>query len=194
VLLSGSRLAGDENRGARLREPADGAEHLLHRRRVPENFRRLAHRLDRFRLSPALVERAADQVDGLIDVERLRQIFVGAALEGGHRGVEIRIGGHHDDRDRGVALLHRLQQLEARQPRHADIGHQHFRRAAGERFERILRGRKRVERDAFSTERLLDHPADGAVIVDDPDRFHIRGNRILNVVRPGRDSNSMTPW
>ena len=41
-LLAGARLAGDQHRRARLREPADGAEHLLHRRRLAEDFRGLA--------------------------------------------------------------------------------------------------------------------------------------------------------
>src|SRR5690606_17212708 len=35
-LLAGARLAGDQHRRARLREPPDRAEHVLHRRRTPE--------------------------------------------------------------------------------------------------------------------------------------------------------------
>ena len=85
-----------------------------------------------------------------------------------------------------MALLDRLQQLEARAPGHADVGDQHLGRAAGERVERFLRRGERVVRDALAAERFLDHPADGAVVVDDPDRFHVSGSRILNMVRPGR--------
>ena len=40
----------------------------------------------------------------------------------------------------GWRCLTALQQLEAREPGHADVGHQHFRRVARERVERILRG------------------------------------------------------
>ena len=117
-----------------------------------------------------------------------------ASARSDDRAVEIGVSGHYDHRHRGMAGLHRLQELEARAPRHADVGHQHLGRARGKRIQRFLRRGKRVEGDAFAAERLLDHPADGAVVVDDPDRFHVSGSRILNIVRPGRDSNSMTPW
>jgi hypothetical protein len=40
----------------------------------------------------------AHQVDGLVDVEGLGQVFEGAALEGRNGGVEVGIGGHDDDR------------------------------------------------------------------------------------------------
>src|SRR5438045_4198191 len=93
-----------------------------------------------------------------------------------------------------MPLLHGVQQLEPREPRHADVRNQHLGGTVGERLERVLRGGKRVEGDALAGERFFDHPADGAIVVDDPDRFHASGNRILNMVRPGRDSNSMTPW
>src|SRR2546423_4440912 len=93
-----------------------------------------------------------------------------------------------------MTLLHGVQELEAREAGHADVRDQHLGSAAGEGVERILSGGERVEGDAFSRECLLDHPADGTIVVDDPDRFHVSGSRILNIVRPGRDSNSMTPW
>ena len=43
-------------------------------------------------------------------------------------------------RARPVALLDGVQELQAREPRHADVGNQHFGGTAGERVERILRG------------------------------------------------------
>src|SRR5207302_10634179 len=161
---------------------------------MSQDFGGLAHGFYRLGFPSAFVERAANELDRLVDVEGLGKIFVGAALEGGHRGIEIRIGGHHDDRHRGMALLDGLQQLQPRAPGHADIGDEALRRTARERIERLLRGGKRVEGDAFAAERLFDHPADGTIVVDDPDRFHVSGSRILNMVRPGRDSNSTTPW
>src|SRR6185369_5178529 len=60
-LLSGSRLARDEHRSARLREPPDRAEHLLHRGCLAENLLRLEHGLHGLRLAPALVERPPDE-------------------------------------------------------------------------------------------------------------------------------------
>src|SRR5262249_31527556 len=162
--------------------------------RLSEDLRGLAGRLDRLRLAPALIQGAADELDRLVDIERLGQVFISAALERRDRAIQIRVRGHDDDRHRGVTRLDRLQQLQPRLPGHADIRDQDFGRAAGERVERLLRGGERAEGDAFAAQRLLDHPADRAVVVDDPDGFHDSGRRILNSVRPGRESNSITPW
>jgi len=63
----------------RLREPPDGAEHFLHRRRLAEDLRRrFADFGDAF-LPHALFHRAPDHLDGVVDVERLGQVFVGPA-------------------------------------------------------------------------------------------------------------------
>src|SRR5262249_44924108 len=99
-LLAGAGFARDEDGHCRLREPADRAEDFLHRRGVAENLGRLGERLGGFRLAPALVERAADQLDRLVDVEGLRQVFVGAALERGHRAIQVGVSGHYDYRHR----------------------------------------------------------------------------------------------
>ena len=53
-----------------------------------------------------LVRRAADQLHRVVDVEGLRQVFEGAALERRDRAVEIRVRGHDDHRDVRIALLH----------------------------------------------------------------------------------------
>ena len=52
----------------------------------------------------ALVRRTPDEIDRLIDIERLREILEGAALVGGNRTVEIRMCGHHDDGQLGLAV------------------------------------------------------------------------------------------
>ena len=66
----------------RLREPADRAEHFLHRRRLAEDLGRLAAAASSVDfLAQALLDRAADQLDRLVDVEGLGQVLEGAALE-----------------------------------------------------------------------------------------------------------------
>src|SRR5213076_2710116 len=42
-LLAGAGLPGDEHRDARARQASDGAKHLLHRRRPPEQLRHARH-------------------------------------------------------------------------------------------------------------------------------------------------------
>ena len=129
-LLSGARLAREQDGGAGLRQPADGAEDLLHGRRLSEDLGLLGDGLQRRLLPLALLERAANQFHGLVDVEGLGQVLVGAALERGHRGLQVRVGRHHDDRHRRELLLHHLQQFDARRPGHADVGNQNLRRLA----------------------------------------------------------------
>ena len=104
-LLAGARFAGDQHRHARARQAADGAEHLLHRGRLAEQLAESSRLGCGLRAAAALRWRAAraHELDGLVDVERLRQVFERAALVGGHRAVEVRVRGHHDDRQRRVA-------------------------------------------------------------------------------------------
>src|SRR5881392_2065085 len=46
----------------------------------------------------ALIERAAYELDRVIDVEGLGQVFERSALERGDRAVEVRVRGHDDHR------------------------------------------------------------------------------------------------
>ena len=172
-LLAGAGLAGDQHRGTRLRQPPDGAKHLLHRRRLAEDFRCFTDRLEPGPFPPAFAERPAYEFDRLVDIERLGQVFVGAALERRDRGFQIRVRRHHDYRHARVLLLHLLQQLDARGARHAHVGHQHLRCAFVQRFERIGRRSKRVECHPLTCQGFFEHPAYRAVIINDPDRHHV---------------------
>ena len=69
--------------------------------------------------------RASHELDRLIDVERLRQVFERAALVGRHGAVEIGVRGHDDHRQARTLGADLLQELEAAAARHADIGDQH---------------------------------------------------------------------
>ena len=140
-LLPGSRLARNEDGRARLRKPADGAEDFLHGGRLAKNFR-FRKRFICPGVASSLLERAPDEVDRLVDVERLGQILVCAALERCDGTVEVGVRRHHDDRHRGIALLYRLQKLETRAPRHADVGDEHLGHRARECVERLLGGRE----------------------------------------------------
>jgi len=207
-LLAGAGFAVDQHGRVRLGKPADGAEHLLHRRRLTEDFG--GDGLDRrcTDLGRALRQRPAYQRHGLIDVERFRQIFEGAALEGRHRRIEVGIGGHDDDRQVGVILLDLAQQVEAAGAGHADVGNQHARQLSRRQRRQRLVGRAEAGAlDAFASERLFQHPADRAVVVDDPDSIHLFcfspcagwtaftiGRNSVKQVRPGTDSASMLPW
>jgi hypothetical protein len=88
-LLAGAGFAGDEDGDDALREPANGTEDVLHRRRLAEHLGHLRRRGVAHLLAQAFLHGAADQLDGLGHVEGFRQVVEGAALERAHRAVEV---------------------------------------------------------------------------------------------------------
>src|SRR6185295_951115 len=121
---------------------------------------------------------------------------------------QIRVRGHDDDGQIGVALLRFLEKLEPRLAWHADIAHDDLRRLIGERGERLARRSESLERDVLARERFLEHPPYRTVIVDDPNRFHAftpppspsaplpcscTGRRMEKKVLPGTLSNVTVP-
>jgi hypothetical protein len=117
-LLAGAALAGDEYRLGGRRHPADGLEHLHHRRRAA----------DQLLVRPALVERVhgqrlhlghqrplrqrpADGEQHFVEVERLGDVAVGAELHRLEGRAAAAVGGDDDDRrllqPLGVAAQHR---------------------------------------------------------------------------------------
>ena len=172
-LLPGSGFAGDEHGRVRLRKPPDGAKYLLHRRRLPEDLGLPGavggHGLD---LPPAFLERAAHELDGMVDVEGLRKVFERPALERRYRAFEVGVRRHDDHRRGWNARLQLLHEFQSRESGHADVAHHDLRRLLGEPVKRLLRRAESAMRDAFARECLLEHPTDRAVIVDDPHGIH----------------------
>ena len=104
--LAGSRLARDEHRRVRLREPADGAKHLLHSGCLSEDLGFLLPcGGDRLDLAATFVEGAPHELHRVVHIERLRQVFEGAALECRYRALQVRVRGHDDDGRGGQALF-----------------------------------------------------------------------------------------
>ena len=220
--LAGARFAGDEHRGVGLRQPADRTKNFLHRRGLPQHLgvgRAASAARQRVGVSRA---RPADQRQRLVDIERLGQVLERAALERGDRTVEVGIRGHDDHRDLRMLRLDLGEQLDARPAWHSDVTHHHQRfglrraRAASRR-----RAGERSIRDAFAGERLFQHPADRAVVIDYPYSLHAiaarrlvvvgvhgaffpfsrrdsgrisSGNKMVKLVRPGSLSHSIAPW
>ena len=112
-LLAGAGLAGDQHRHARARQAADGAEHLLHRRRLAEQLRDLRRLRRRVVAAPRGLAGAPHELDRLVDVERLRQVFEGAALVGRHRAVRSECAVMTMTGSVGCARAHFAQQVDA---------------------------------------------------------------------------------
>ncbi len=171
-LLAGAALAVDEHRDAGARQAADGAEHLLHRRRLADDLRGAAGLLLAcLALGALLLEvilGAPNQGHGLVDVKRLGQVFEGAALVGVDRTIEIRVGGHDDDGQVGLTAVDLLQQAQAVDPGHPDIGEDHIGRAQLQGMEQGFAIGETLAGEAFAAEGALQHPADRTVVIDDP--------------------------
>ena len=102
-LFTGTGLTIDQHGNRRTGQTTNGAEHLLHRWRFTDNFRRCGGDL---LTGPAFISllvqmtfSALYQGDGFIDIKGFRQIFKCPALIGIDRTVQIRMRGHDNDRD-----------------------------------------------------------------------------------------------
>ena len=157
----------------RLRQATDGAEHLLHRRRLTEDFRHCLADFAGSVLAYAFVHRTADQFDGMIDVEGFGQIFVGASLERGHCAFQVGIRGHDDHRQRGVAQFGLLQQFQPGFTGHANIADHDLRNFILQRRQRFTCRSKGLECDVLAGQGFFEHPAYRTVVVNNPDRFHV---------------------
>ncbi len=174
--LARAGFAGDQHGHAGARQPADGAKHFLHRRRLSQHFGNAARFGADFFDAFLLLGCATHQVDGLIDVERLRQVFEGAALVRGDGAVEIRVRRHHDHRQLRLAVVNLGQQFEAAAAGHANVGDQHIGSIASQRRERRVGVIERGRRHASLAQRALEHPADGGIVVDEPDIKRLDGH------------------
>ncbi len=110
-----------------------------------------------------------DQRHRFIDIERLGQVFERAALVGEHGAVEVRMCCHDDDRQCVAVAPESPHQFETVDAGHPDIGHQDVGAAALDHIQHAIGVSEAASRHAFALESLLEHPANGRVIVDDPD-------------------------
>ena len=190
--FAGARLAGDQHRHAGAREPADRAEHLLHRRCAAEQLGHAGRGFrGRIRRAVALCS-TLHEVDDLIDVERLRQIFEGTTFVRGYGITEIGLRRHDDHRQTRPRRANLAQQFEPRLSGHTDVGQQNVRCFATQSVEGGFCGFETSRHETAALQRALEHPANRCIVVDDPDvqaaTVHERlvsGNVKENTVLPG---------
>ncbi|MCY1182830.1 hypothetical protein D9M73_234080 [compost metagenome] len=145
---------------------------------------------------------ALDQRHRLVDVERLGQVFEGAALVGGHRAFQVGMGGHDYHRQARIQLADARQQVETAGTRHADVGEDHARLLEAQAVEQAVGAVEALAGQTGLLQGLFQDPADRAVIVDDPDGFRSvhgvdapcsSGRNSEKTVRPGWLSHSIRP-
>ena len=177
-LLARAARTGDQHRHMALAEAADGAEHILHGRGLSQDF--LGHDVfvglfGEF-LALAFLGGTANELDGLGHIEGFGQVFEGTALKGRYGAVEVGKRRHHDDGQCGQALLHAVEQVQSREAlriRHADVADQHQGLAIlgglVECGQHLAGAREARHGKLVARQRLLQHEADGLVVIHDPD-------------------------
>ena len=121
-----------------------------------------------------LGQRAADDGDQLLQIERLRQVFVGAALGGADRGHERVLRAHDDDRQIGPQLLDPRQQIEGVLVRHHHVGDDEIAVALADPAPQRRGVAGRAHLVAGARQRLVEHGADRRIVVGDQNvsRWH----------------------
>ncbi len=186
-LLARARFAGHHDRDIALRQPADGTKHILHRRGLAQHLTIAGGLRQLRRLALALLHGTLDQLHRLGQVKGLGQVFKCAALESRDGAVQIRVGGHDDDRQLRVVLMHLFQQLQAIAAWHADIADQHRRGQclvahAFKGFQYFLGMHKAARGQLLAGECLFQYESDRRVIIHYPDWFHCRYHPTLTVL------------
>ena len=199
-LLAGAALAGDHHPEVGVHQPRQDAVDLLHRRRAADQ-RQVVGLARRLLLGGGtaglLVERLGDLAEHLLQVERLRQVLVGADLGGADRGHHRVLRAHHDDRQVGRRFLIAGNRSSASPS--GIITSVTTTSPSPSSIQRQSVVRCRLPHPAAGAgQRLGEHGADRAVVVGDQDRaFHLQpstprrsaGRRTAEPRRPGRLSH-----
>ena len=127
-LLAGPRLSRDQDRTRGRRDPRHPREDLAHPRALAQQvvirmallqaLAQCAHLVQQL----AVLERLLDQDVQADRIDRLVQIVVRPQLHRLDGRVDRGMPGHHDGRDREVALANLADQVEAADPRQAEVG------------------------------------------------------------------------
>src|SRR4029079_3558445 len=188
-LLAGAGLTRNHDREIGLHEARQHAVDLLHGRRAPDQ-RNGVEFLDLGDVLRALLwlgHGAADNRNQLLQVEGLRQIFVGATLggpDGCHEGV---LRTHHDDWQVGPVLLDTRQQIERVLVRHDHVSDDEVPVALADPAPQGGGIASRTDLVSGARERLIEDGPDRGVVVGY--QYASRGHVFpLQVAPPGSAS------
>ena len=183
-LLARAGLAEDQHRADRLRHVADQLEDVVHPRALAQDgverelLVQLLAQLRHLVLQRPLAQGALDHQPEVLQVDRLGEEVDGPQphrLHGLLDGAEAR-GDDHVGRQ--PALLHLLEQLQAVDPRHLQVGDDHAVGALGQRLQRVAAVGRGIHREAgVGLEEHLDLLAGRLVVLDDQDASPGRGRR-----------------
>ena len=166
-LLTGARLAGDHHRQIRLGEPGEHAVDFLHRGRAADERQFLAFGFGGIpqHAFSGLGQRAPDDADQLVQVERFGKILIGALLRSRQRGHQRVLRAHHDNGEFGPELLDARDQFERVLVGHHHIGDDHVAFALTDPAPQGGGVARRARRISGACQCLIEHRANGAVVV-----------------------------
>ncbi len=178
------RLEHEVEHGVDRQRGRDGLADLVDRERVLE--------ADVLVLQALAIEAALHDVHDLLDLERLEDVVVGAALH----GLDGRLDGaeaRHDDGQHGQALLgDLLDELEAAHVGHLEIRDHEVVAAAVQLLERLDAVLDRVDDVPLHVEEVGEDLADDLLVVDDEDARALgRARRLRRRVLGGHDLRLM---
>ena len=151
-LLAGAGLAGDEHRALRLRDELGGPDDILHPAAAPDDavvvelLVALVEEVPVMGAQALVLQRAPDEHEELVDLERLLKVVERAELHRLDRALDRRVRRHHKNL-RPLAVLTGAgelpDQLEARHSRHDVVHDQQVEQALAEKPLRFARSRRR---------------------------------------------------
>ena len=119
-------------------------------------------------LAPAVLNGTAREAYGLVHVERLREVFERASAVGGNRAFQVGMGGYDNHRNLRRLGVDGLEQFESANAGHADIRDHDVRPLTFQQVGNLIRGVEGLDGHIRLGQGFFQHPADGAVVVDDP--------------------------
>ena len=178
-LLAGAGLAGDQHGALGLGHQLRPLDHFLHRPAAADDavvIELLVALVDQIAVvgaQPLVLERAPDDDEQLVDLERLLQVVERAELHRLDRALDRGVRGHHQDLrtftfGRGGDEL--ADQLQAAQLRHHVVDDHHVEGALAEQPLRLTRARRLDDGVARIAQRAAECLQNLLLVVDEENR------------------------
>ena len=173
-LLAGTRRAADQDAAVGRREAVDGAFQLIDGGRFADHLGRdgralleLAH----LALQLRGFERAQGHEDEAIGLERLLDVVVGAALDGGDGGLDVAVAGDDDHGQIGIGALDDGEHFEAVEPAalQPDVENDELRPSLLDDAQRLVAVARQARAVTFVLEDAGHELANVGLVVDDQD-------------------------
>ena len=191
-LLAGAGAAADQHAAVGGRHAVEGRAQLVHGRRLADHLEadhRALAQLAHLALQLGGLQRAQRHQQQPVGLERLLDVVVGAALDGGDGGLDVAVARDDDHRQVGVGLLDDVEHLQAVEAAalQPDIEDDELRAALLDGLEGLIGIARQTRAVTVVLQEAGDHLADVGLVVDDQDvRCHLSLLHSLAIMRRRR--------